>query len=421
MKTNVKRAHVVLRLVWESVQFAVSSLKGDKFRTLLSLLGVTVGIFLIVLVLSVISGLKKNIEDGMDSLRSNTITVQREPWDIPQGEEWNWWKYAKRPPVDISDYEYILQNSTLCGNLAFFTTAKADMNYFREGFSGGDVVCVKGDFGELFSIESFLGRWFSQEELHGGQSVYFLGADVAESLFGEEPPVGKRIKVKGVSGVVIGVAPRQGESMAQIFDVDQSVFVPYGFGERIFGPGSGGAIVMNPKSDTDQEALAYHTRELMRSHRRLSPAEEDNFSINKMTYLTSAVEDIFRSVNLAGWIIGGFALLIGAFGIANIMFVSVRERMPQIGIQKGLGAPDYIIMTQFLSESAVLSFIGGGFGILIVLIISLILGKNSAVPFDLNAGIVAKGMLVALLVGILSGIIPAYSAARMEPVKAMNL
>jgi putative ABC transport system permease protein len=139
-----------------------------------------------------------------------------------------------------------------------------------------------------------------------------------------------------------------------------------------------------------------------------------------MSYLAGAVDDVFQTINLVGWIIGGFALLIGAFGIANIMFVSVRERMSQIGIQKALGAPEYIIMTQFLSEAGALSIIGGGLGILIVVIISLILGSDSQVPFELTIYNVVGGMGMAFVTGILSGAMPAWSAAKMDPVKAMN-
>jgi putative ABC transport system permease protein len=220
---------------------------------------------------------------------------------------------------------------------------------------------------------------------------------------------------------VIGVAQRQGESMASIFDIDNSVFIPLGFGEIIGGIGGGGAIAIAPAVGVDPVVVADEVRSLVRSRRGLAPDEEDDFSINRMSYLSDAVDDLFRTINLVGWIIGGFALLIGAFGIANILFVSVRERMPQIGIQKALGAKNYLILIQFLTESAVLSLVGGSLGILIVVIISLFLEGNSPIPFELTVVSVIEGVVIALVVGVLSGLVPAYSAAKMDPVKAINM
>lgn len=420
MIKNVKRAQVVLRLVWESVRFAVSSLKTDRLRTLLSLLGITVGIFTIVLVLSIINGLKENIRVGLNSLDGDVITVQREPWEISQEGEWNMWKYIRRPPIDIRDYEFVSQHLDIPSSQTFFTTFQKGVYYTNKSYKGGEIVSVKGDFDKLFIFDTAYGRWFSPLESNGYMNICYIGGDISRSLFGETSPIGKVLKIGEFPATVIGVAAPQGESIAHIFDFDHSVFVPYGFGERISGEGSGGAIAMCAHNQERQQELIDQTRVLMRSHRRLSPETEDNFSINKMDYLSWAVDDVFRSINTAGWIIGGFALLIGAFGIANILFVSVQERVPQIGVQKALGAWNYIIIAQFLSEAALLSVVGGALGILLVMIISLILGNNSGIPFDLSVTSTMEGVAIALIVGILAGIMPAYKASRMDPVKAIN-
>ena len=419
MMKKVKRAQVVLGLVWESVQFAMSSLKGNKFRTLLSLLGISIGIFSIVLVLSVVGGLKSNIREGLSSLGGGTITVQREPWEMQEGDDW--WKLVKRPPVEAEDYQFVKRYSRYCEAVTFFTTFTSDASCLRNRYRDANVVPVASDFEKIFSFGIGEGRWFLPEELEGRQRLCFLGAEVAEELFGAGKCAGKRLKLGGFDGYVIGVAQRQGESMASIFDIDNSVFIPLGFGEIIGGIGGGGAIAIAPAVGVDPDVVADEVRSLVRSRRGLAPDEEDDFSINRMSYLSDAVDDLFRTINLVGWIIGGFALLIGAFGIANILFVSVRERMPQIGIQKALGAKNYLILIQFLTESAVLSLVGGGLGILIVVIISLFLGGNSPVPFELTAVIVIEGVSIALVVGVLSGLVPAYSAAKMDPVKAINM
>lgn len=412
MTKGVKRAGVVLGLVWESVRFAVSSLRTDKFRTTLSLFGVTVGIFSIVLVLSIVDGLKNNIRRGMDSLGGNTITVQREPWDLSDEQGWDIRKYMKRAPIDVGEYDFLAENLEGAEGVAFFTSFPT--------YDGIDVVCVKGDFDRIFSFGTAQGRWFTPSETAGRQSICYVGAQVAKNLPGGGSPVGTKIKIRDFYGQVIGVAAPRGESLAEIFDIDNSIFVPYGFGETIYGGGSGGAIALVPRDGVGQGELADRVRVLMRNCRRLTPEQEDDFSINRISYLTSAVDELFASVNLVGWIIGGFALLIGGVGIANIMFVSVKERVPQIGIQKALGGPDYMILIQFLSESAVLSLAGGGIGILIVLIISLFLGENSAIPFDLSVWNVVRGLVIALATGGTAGFIPAYSASKMDPVKAIN-
>lgn len=421
MKINVKRAQVVLRMVWESVQFAISSLKGDKFRTLLSLLGVTIGIFTIVLVLAVVGGLKGNIREGLSSLGGGTITVQREPWEVDSDQGWDWWELAQRPPVVVEEYQFVKRHLEGVEGVTFFTTFSADIAYKRNSFSDGNVVPVASDFDKIFTIGIAGGRWFLPTEADSRGRICFLGADIADDLFEGVDPIGKKVRIGGYDGYVTGVAKREGESIATIFDIDNSIFVPLGFGEIIGGAGGGGAIAIAPEDEFGQGVVMDEVRSLMRMHRGLRPEDGDNFAINRMSYLSGAVDEVFRTINLVGWIIGGFALLIGAFGIANILFVSVRERMPQIGIQKALGAKNYLILIQFLTESAVLSLVGGGLGILIVVIISLFLGGNSPVPFELTAVIVIEGVSIALVVGVLSGLVPAYSAAKMDPVKAINM
>lgn len=419
MTKQVKRAQVVLGLVWESVQFAIYSLKVNKLRTLLSLLGITIGVFSITLVLSLVGGLKNNIKEGLDALGGNTITIQREPWEVEEGQEWNWWDYIKRPPIEESDYRFVKDYSQRGEAVTFFTTFSGEFKYYRESLSG-NVICITPDFDKIFNISTSEGRWFSPEELDRSRNVVYLGGVVAEKLFNGENPLGKEIRVDGSLSKVIGVAQTQGESLTNIFDFDNSILLPLGYGEMISGGGAGGAIAIIPKEDISQEDLISESRFLMRSHRRISPGEGDNFSINTMSYLSSTVDDLFSKINLIGWIIGGFALLVGGFGIANIVFVSVKERVPQIGIQKALGGERYIILVQFLSESALLSLVGGALGILIVLIISLILGNNSQVSLDMSLWVVLEGILIAMVVGLLSGLVPANIAANMDPVKAIN-
>ena len=342
----------------------------------------------------------------------------------------------KRPPVTKDEYKSLSQNIVQfpC-DITFFSSFTAPVLYERSLYEGANIISVENNFENIFSIPLDEGRWFLPNEIECGVEVCCIGAELALSLFGSSEvygegrertnPIGKRIKIGGrtsqVTLYVIGVISKQGESLSTIFDMDHSLFVSTTFGENLQGYSNSGIIVLAPTGNMDVTPLEAEVRSLFRCIRGLNPSDEDNFAINKMSYLSSTVEEVFRTINLAGALIGAFSLLIGAFGIANILFVSVRERMPQIGIQKGLGANNYVILTQFLTEAAVLSLVGGLLGILFVGFISLLLGSNSSIPFELTLWNVIMCLSISVMVGLLSGIIPAYYAARMNPVKAMSL
>lgn len=418
---KVKRAQVVLRLVCESVQFAIISLKANRFRTLLSLLGVSIGVFSILIALSVVEGLKRNIQNGLNTLSPNTIIIQRESWEIDPNGEWDWWKYMKRAPITKKEYNYLKESVDDGANMTFFTTSTSNISSHREQFNGANVVYVEHLFEKLFFIPLEQGRWFASNEIDQGGQLCCLGWGIAEALFKGQSPIGEKIRLGGKDIVVCGTISKQGESLTHIFDIDNSIFIPMELGERIDKTTYGGIIAILPSKGGEPSLLISNIRAAMRSVRGLDPSEEDDFAINKMTYLSSAVDELFHTINLVALFIGGFSLLIGGFSIANILFVSVQERMPQIGIQKGLGAKNYVILTQFLTESALLSVVGGLIGILIVLFISLTLGSNSSIPFRFTIWIGFIGIAISLIVGLSSGIIPAYYAAKIEPVKAMNL
>lgn len=295
------------------------------------------------------------------------------------------------------------------------------VSFGRRKAEGASILMTTEGVENVMNIEVAGGRNFSTLEYRNGMNVAMVGDAVASELFGTEGPLGQRIKVFGSNTVVVGLLQKQGESMASIIETDNSIVIPWQYGKQVSG-GSGGwkLILAAPGEGVDKQAFKDELRILLRSCRGLSPSEKDNFSISEMTFLLNAFEDVFSSVSLAGWIIGAFSLLIGGFGIANIMFVSVRERMNQIGIQKALGAKKYVILTQYLVEASVLSVAGGLIGMLLVWVLFLILNSFSDLVFEISLFNAVNGMVISIVIGVLAGIIPAYQAATVEPVKAIN-
>lgn len=422
MNKILKETMVVLKLIGESTVFAFSSLKNDLFRTFLSLLGVCIGIFSIVAVFCAVDALKDNVHKGLSSFGGDVILIQEYPWGLEEGEgEYKWWEYRQRPAICRDDYTFLYKNSKTASTVAYFAYYYKLFTYNRNSFSNGYVIAATHGFENVMKIEIESGRLFSSMENTKGSNVVILGAEVASALFLGENPVGKSVKVGSFTSVVVGVLKKQGQSIVQVFDFDNSVIVPLAYGAMMSDVyHDGGMVMMAPKDGVSQDDFIGETKLLMRSERRLKPSQKDNFSINKMTFLTNQMDSVFKVINMAGWVIGGFSLLIGGFGIANIMFVSVKERTNQIGIQKALGAKRYVIMTQFLVEAAVLSIAGGLLGILMVWVASFFMKDNPSFPVVMSVQNAAAGLLIALVIGIISGIIPAYAAAKLDPVKAIN-
>jgi putative ABC transport system permease protein len=412
---------MISKLVYESILFAYSSLKGDKFRTFLSLFGVSIGIFSIVTVFTAIDALRKNVATGLNSFGGNTLYIQEFPWAPPEGEEYKWWEYRKRPATTIEEFQYIKANSKTAEASAFVIFTSKNIRYKRNSFNSGFITAPTSDWDKISNVEIENGRYFSPFEAQSSTPVAVIGNSVAEALFAGEDPINKVIKVGQSNVKVIGVNKKAGESIVSIFDTDNSITVPYRFMSTLVNArNTSSMICVKPLDNVERDEFLLEMKLLMRSVRRLSPKQSDNFALNEMTFLLNQTKSIFKGINLAGWIIGGFSILIGGFGIANIMFVSVKERTNLIGIQKALGAKRYIILTQFLAEATFLALAGGIIGILMTLAIVLIAGGNAAFPMELSAYNIFRGLFISSIIGITAGFIPAYTAARLNPVDAIN-
>lgn len=419
---------VFVRSIRESVAFALQQLQGDKFRTFLSLLGVSIGIFSIVAIFTAIDALQENVRKGFETISGDIVQVSKWPMmgEDEQGnsdmtQEFKWWEYMRRPNTTYEDYKFLKANSQLGEDISFSIYTNYTASYGRKSVNSAVVECISYNYNKITRFKVDKGRYFTPDEDQRGAAVAVIGAEIAASLFEDENPVGKKIKIGPTIATVIGVIEKQGESMVSVGGIDHAIYVPLNFGRYMVNSRwAENSIYARPKAGVQQQDLVDELRVLLRGHRRLAPGQKNNFSINTMGFIMDVVGEVFSMISLVGWVIAGFSLLIGGFGIANIMFVSVKERTNIIGIQKALGAKKYVIMVQFLVEAALLAIAGGVIGILMVLLGVLVIPESESFTLTLSAGNILWGLLISTVIGLLAGLIPAWVAASLNPVDAIN-
>ena len=412
---------ILLKILQESFRFAIQALIGNKLRTLLSLLGVTIGIFAIISVFAVVDSLERNIRSSVESLGDNVVFVNKWPWSM--GEDYPWWKYYQRPLPTIQELNSLEQRLEMADAVTFVAGAgNKTAKYNSNDVEGIGVVAVSHGYQDVYGFELTSGRYFSILESATGKPVAIIGDNIAQSLFEGENPIGKVIKFMGQRATVIGVFEKAGDSIIGSSD-DDNVVIPVKFGRnfiRLNSESTNPMFMVKAKQGVSNEQLKNDLTRVMRSVRRLSPKSDDNFALNETSILSNGIDMMFGVIDLAGIIIGGFSLLVGGFGIANIMFVSVKERTNIIGIQKAIGAKNYFILLQFLFEAILLCLIGGILGISVVYTGTLI--ADYYIDFDivLSANNVITGLWVSVLIGVISGMIPAIAAAKLDPVEAIR-
>ncbi|MFN4144418.1 MAG: ABC transporter permease [Runella sp.] len=410
-----------LRQLYESIRFAWQALRANLLRTLLSLLGVTVGIFAIIGVLTIVDSLERNIRTSLSEIGTDVVYIQKWPWIF--GGEFQWWKYFQWPETSYEDYKFLANR--LEGATAVVAMDFKGRQTVKNGNNSMDALLqgVTYDFDKVSEVSIEKGRYFMPQEVEAGRNVAIIGYDIAETLFpNDSDPIGKDFKVKGQKFQVIGIQKRKGKGLFDIAgNPDTKVLMPYLTFAKFYQnriENSVDIVVKGKPEDTGFVELEAEITGLLRTKRGLRPTQDSNFSINRPEALSNAVGGIFGVLNISGWVIGIFSLLVGGFGIANIMFVSVKERTNLIGIQKSLGAKNYFILFQFLFEAIFLSLVGGVVGIFLVYLLSFM--SLGSLEIILSAKNITLGLSVSSLIGILSGIIPAFGAARMDPVEAIR-
>jgi putative ABC transport system permease protein len=408
-----------LNILASSFRLTMQELMVNKLRTALSLIGISFGIFCIIGVLATVNSLEANIQNQINSLGTNTIYIDK--WDYNGGPDYPWWKFINRPVPKFDEVAAIKERSQLTSKVAFIIKASDKIEYENYALQGVTFYGVSREENDIQPVTIAYGRFISESEFASGSPVVVIGYDNAESLFGNPAlALGKEIKLKDKKATIIGVIKKVGQNMIG-WNYDASVILPYHFAKQIFNEDVSQPVIMvKGKDNISSAALANDLEGVMRSLRKISPKQADNFTLNQISGFSDKISSFFVSVNLGGWAIGILSLIVGAFGIANIMFVTVKERTAMIGLKKAIGAKKRSILSEFLLESAIICIMGGLMGLVLVYLLTIILTNLFNFPVYISAGILSLAISICIIIGVLAGMIPAYIASRLDPVVAIR-
>ena len=411
-----------IEIVTSSFKMALQELWKNKLRTFLSLFGITIGIFCIIGVLTTVGSLERNLQDQLKSLGTNTIYVDKWDYSAGGGPDFPWWRYVNRPVPKYQEMKQITERTAGALYVAFRIKVTDNVEYNGNTLSNINLYGISEDFENIQPVEVQYGRYLSDAEFDRGSNAVVIGIEVAEKLFGTaDVAVGKEIVSRGKKIRVIGIIKKQGKQIIGGWNFDQSIVIPYKFARNLMNElKADPLIIVQGTETTTSKALKDELTGVMRAIHKLTPTKEEDFALNDINDFSAAISSAFVSVNIGGWAIAGLSLIVGMFGVANIMFVSVRERTSQIGLKKAIGAKNRVILAEFLLESAFLCIIGGLIGLTLVFLLTKILTNVLDFPVYISTGNMALAIGICIIVGIVAGFIPARQAAKMDPVVAIR-
>lgn len=410
-----------IEIIGTSFKMALQELWKNKLRTFLSLFGVTIGIFCIIGVLATVNSLEQNIQNEVKAMGSNSIYIDKWEW-TGGGPDYPWWKYVNRPSPKYAEMREIRERTSSAQYIAFKIEVQDNAEYGGNALSNVHIYGISEDFDNIQPVEIQYGRYISDAEFDRGVNIGVIGNEIADKLFGTpEVAVGKEITIRGKKLIVGGVIKKQGKQMIGGWEFDQSIIIPYKFARNIMDERRADPFIMvKGRDNLTSKAVKDELSGTMRAIRRISPTKDPNFSLNDINDLSESISSAFVGLNVGAIVIGGISLIVGLFGVANIMFVTVRERTGQIGLKKALGAKKRVILSEFLLESAFLCIIGGMIGLTLVYLLTVILSGALEFPVYVSISNMTWTFVICVLVGIIAGIIPAYKAAQMDPVAAIR-
>lgn len=413
----------ILEILGSSLGLTWQEFRSHKVRTLLSLSGVAFGIFCIIGVLATVNSMEYAVQNDIKALGTNTVYIDK--WEYADGgDDYPWWKYIKRPIPKVDEMKLLKAKVATAENVAMH--GRIDATQISVGdnvVSGVYYYGVTEDFYNIQKIEIENGRYLNQGDFDHAANSIVMGYIVAENLFGKaEKAVGQLVQLKnGQQAVVVGLIKKQGKTLLQTWEYDNCIIMSYGYLRTLVREENAQPVIMvQGKSTVPMAMLKDDLAGAMRSIRKLKPTQENDFSLNDIDSFSDFISGIFGVINKVGWAIALLSLIVGMFGVANIMFVTVRERTSQIGLKKAIGAKKRMILTEFLLEAAFLCIMGGLLGLAGVFLITLVSSAVFGFTVFISPGILALAITICVIVGVLAGIIPASIAARMDPVVAIR-
>jgi putative ABC transport system permease protein len=408
-------------IIISSFKMALQEFRSNKLRTFLSLFGVTIGIFCIISVLSTVGSLEQAIQKDIKSLGTNTVYIDK--WEYSGGNDYPWWKYVNRPEPKFREVEILKQKVPSAKNIAFEIELNDNVEFEDAILKDVRYYGVSNEFFNIQPVEVILGRTLQDRDYDQAMNSILIGATIAQELFGSAPnAVGKQVILRGgKTANIVGLIKKQGKSIMELWEFDNSIIGSSEYIKQMIPvEWANPKIIVQGKPEIPIAMLKDELTGAMRSLRKLKPTQEDNFSLNDIDGFSKFMGEIFGNVNIGGWAIAALSLVVGMFGVANIMFVTVRERTSQIGLKKAIGAKSSTILMEFLLEAAFLCILGGLIGLLLVFILTQVFTMALGFPIYISLEIMLMAIGICILVGVLAGIVPASIAAKMDPVVAIR-
>jgi putative ABC transport system permease protein len=401
----------------EGLIISLMAIRANKVRTVLTTLGIVIGITSVVLMSTAIKGIDNAFQKGVASMGSDNLYIDKWEWfnnDIP------WWQMRNRPNLTMADYDKYKALAKLPVASAPILQAMQPIKYKDKSIEAVTTTGTTAEYINTTNLDFSEGRFFNELEGSGGRQVVVLGSEIAKKLFPRGDALNQDIKIKGHTFKVSGVLAEQGSWIMGNFNPDNQAYIPIQNIYKYFQGRHLHSVTFNVRAPNSQmvEAVKEEAIGIMRRVRGLRYDEQNDFSINQQEALLSEIDKTVGVIQIAGLFITGLSLFVGAIGIMNIMFVSVKERTREIGIRKAIGAKSRSILGQFIFESAIICLIGGFIGLILAVILSFIV--NQYLPTSVQADAFILAVIISIITGVVSGFAPAYTAAKLDPVEALR-
>lgn len=399
----------------EGLRIALRALKVNKFRSILTALCIIIGITMVTIVDSVTTGMDITFEKSMSMMGQNVVYVEKWPWGM--SGDYKWWEYRNRPEMKMDYLEQIRESSRYANNVTASASRGVTVRYKDKSAERVGLTGSTSNYLEIQGLNINEGRMFVNEEVRSGSKIAIIGHTLKESLFEYETPLGKQIRMGGQKFTVVGILEKQGKFLG-LEDTDNRIIIPISAYGQIYGLRYGLQIgVQFPDVQTLREG-EYELEGIMRRIRQLDATADNDFALNKPEAFKKQLEGMKAGIYTVGFILSGLSLLIGGIGVMNIMFVSVRERTKEIGIRKAVGAKSWEIMAQFLLEAIAICLLGGVIGIALAGGLTVLI--NQVFVAVMNFSVVFLGFSICTAVGVTFGFIPAYKAAKSDPIESLR-